>query len=339
MSFWEGRSVLVTGGAGFIGSHLVDALLPRGARVRVPVLPPEAGEAAPWSLPAAVDVVPADLRRFEDCTAVCQGCDVVLNLAARDGSIEFKKRHGASILRDNALIALHMLEAARRQRVERFLVMSSAEVYGPTAPVPTSEEAAGTSLPSGDSAAYAWSKRFAELAAQSYAQAFGLNVAIARPSNVYGPRDHTGDAGRVIPHLVQRVIRGEAPIVIWGSGKQTRTFLYVDDIARALLDLVERYSVADPVNLAGSREITIEDLTRLVIRVSGRSASVATDPTRPSGAARRVLDTSKAKARLGFVEGVTLEEGLARTIGFFETEAPETELMPSTSEAARPAKT
>lgn len=337
MSFWAGRKVLVTGGAGFIGSHVVDALVPREAKVRVAVLPSEVGNTPPWRAPEMVDIVPADLRRLEDCMAVCHGCDVVLNLAGRDGSIEFKRVHGASILRDNALIAMHMLEAAKREAVERFLVMSSAEVYGPTAPVPTSEDAAETSLPSGDSAAYAWSKRFAEVAARSYAHAFGLDVAIARPSNVYGPRDHTGDAGRVIPHLVQRVLREEDPVVIWGSGKQTRTFLYVEDIARALLDLVERYAVADPVNLAGSREITIEDLTHLVIRLSGRSVNVATDPARPSGAARRVLDTSKAKARFGFEEGTSLEDGLACTISFFESENYPAKVTPDATESAHAA--
>lgn len=313
MAFWSRKRVVVTGGAGFIGKHVVDTLCRGGALVTVPILPGQPNDRV-LAFTEGVRVLPADLTCLENCLHLCRGQEAVVNLAALDGSVEFKRRHGARIFRNNTLITLSMLEAARLSGVERFLVMSSAEVYGADAPVPTPETAATMSQPSGATALYAWSKRVGEVAGQAYAQDYGLKIAIARPTNVYGPGDHFGEGGRVIPDLIERVLAGENPIKVWSSGEQTRSFLYVDDVAEALLALLERYPEADPVNLGSSREIAIKDLAELVIRISDRDATVEVDTSKPAGSPRRVLDLTKAQEILGFNETIALEEGIERTL-------------------------
>jgi nucleoside-diphosphate-sugar epimerase len=175
---------------------------------------------------------------------------------------------------------------------------------------------------------YAWSKRMSEFAAEAFARQYGIKVAIARPCNVYGPGDRSGvQGGRIIPRLISQVLSGESVLTLWGTGEQRRTFLYVGDLARALLDLVETYAVCDPVNLGGAEEITIKGLAELVVRLSGREVQIRCDTSLPSGPQRVHFDVTKAQQILGVVSKVALRVGLERTIAMFRHDGGRTRMM------------
>jgi nucleoside-diphosphate-sugar epimerase len=314
--FWEDRRVLVTGAAGFIGSHLVDALLLRGAEVTA-VTRRASRAGVLVALRAATGrlvVTTADLVDPEACHRVCRGQEVVFSVAHMDGGLAFKQQHPASIFSHNIAVTLNLLEASRHQGVERMVVMSSSEVYGDAAWAPSrSDTAAGAAPDALDG--YAWSKRMSEFAAGLWEREYGLKVGIARAGNVYGPRDQSQPGKvRVIPNFITQALEERAPILIWGTGEQIRTFLFVEDLARGLLDLAERYPVADPVDFAGTQPISVRELAEMVVRLSGSQVGVVCDPSRPSGADKRMPDTTRAERILGFRPTVSLEEGLQRTI-------------------------
>jgi len=316
-NFWHGKRVLVTGGSGFIGSHVVERLVALGSQVTATVRPNPVNLSNLDGMREKIRIQSVDLTRLEGCLEVCQNQAVVLNLAHADGSVFFKKTRPAYILRQNMLITLNMLEAASHHHVERFLVTSSAEVYPNESPVPTPESAAfhrADRLTDG----YAWSKRMSELAARIWTHEHALRIAIARPNNIYGPRDYWEDEkGRVIPMFIKKAVQGKDPIVIWGTGETVRTFLYAEDLARGLLDLVEKYATCEPVNFGGEEEIALRGLAELIVRLSGSQVEIVCDATKPAGALRRISDTSTARAILGFSPTVSLEAGLRRTIDMY----------------------
>src|SRR5579862_191454 len=311
---WSGKNVLVTGGSGFIGSHVVDRLLSLGAQVTATVFQDPVNLSNLDHVRDRIRMRVVDLTRLDDCLEICQGQNVVFNIAHADGSVIFKKNRPAYILRQNMLITLNMLEAASRSRVERFLVTSSAEVYPHDSPVPTPEPEAFTKsdrLSDG----YTWSKRMSELAASVWTHEHAIQVAIARPNNIYGTRDYFDEEkGRVIPMFIKHAVEEDKPIVIWGNGDAIRTFLYVEDLAAGLVDLVEKYPKCDAVNFGGDEEISLRDLAEMVRRLAGSKVQVICDTTKPSGAPKRTTDISKAREILGFRPTVSLEAGLTRTI-------------------------
>lgn len=318
MSWWRGKRVLVAGGGGFIGSHVVERLVAAGARVTA------AGRLSPASrrnLKAVwKDVRPlkADLLDPAACRRACRGQDVALNLAARVAGVGYNSRHHATMFRDNMTLAMNMLEAARRAGVRRFLVVSSACVYRRDCPIPTPEEEGFVGRPEATNEGYGWSKRMSEYLGQAYHEEFGMEVAIARPYNAYGPRDDFDpESSHVVAALVRRVCEGEDPLVIWGDGTPSRSFLYVDDFARGLLEVAERYPKADPVNLGADEEITVGGLARKIRELAGSKARLRFDPSKPAGQPRRRCDASKAAALLGFKAEVPLDEGLRRTIDWY----------------------
>ena len=319
-NFWGGRNVLVTGAAGFIGSHVAEALVRQGARVTAAVSPTykHARASNLQHIRADIDIVPADLTALEDCVRVCRNQDVVVNAAHVDGSAAFKRAHPALIFRQNMLMSLNMLEAACQGDADRFLVMSSTEVYSPETTVPMMEADGFVGLPAQTTDGYAWSKRMSEFAAEVCAREHGLKVAIARPSNVYGPGDHfDAGKGRVIPMFIQKVFHDDGPIVIWGNGEQVRTFLYVGDLAQGLLALIEKHPTSEPINFGGSQEITIKALADLIVNLSGRPVRIMCDLDKPSGAPNRTPDTTKARQLLHFTCDTPLEIGLQRTIDLY----------------------
>jgi nucleoside-diphosphate-sugar epimerase len=310
--FWRGRKVLVTGGSGFIGSHLVDRLVNSGAQVTAAVY----GEHTATEASAApVRVQEADLTRLDTCLEMCEGQSVVFNIAHVDGSVVFKRNRPAYILRQNMLITLNMLEAASQSQVERFLVVSSAEVYPHDAPNPTQESVGFGTMSDRLADGYTWSKRMSEVAARLYAKEHDIKIAIARPNNVYGPRDYFDEVkGRVIPMFIKRAIDRQEPIKIWGSGETIRTFLFVEDLTRGLVELVEKHCECDPVNFGGEEEISIRELAELVVRLAGSDVKIICDTDKPSGALKRMTDITKARELLGFRPAATLEAGLLKTI-------------------------
>jgi GDP-L-fucose synthase len=319
--FWLGRRVLVTGAGGFIGAHVAALLAARGARITATT----ATRVSPERLATLCGlgcerIGPIDLTAPEACAAACRGQEIVLNLAHADGSVAFKRSRPAWIFRRNTLITLNMLEAAVAAGVERTLIVSSSEVYPAEATAPMTESAAVATVADRADDGYAWSKRLSELAASLYAQERSMKVAVARPNNIYGPGDHFDlERCRVIPSLIRDVFGSSERLLVWGSGEQVRTFLYVEDFARGVLDLTERYALCDPVNFGGEEEVTIRQLAELIVRLSGRRLAVVCDPRKPAGPPRRTVDTTKARQALGYRPSVPLETGLRLTIASYES--------------------
>lgn len=324
MGFWTRKKVLVTGGGGFIGSHAVERLVAAGARVTVadhrgPVK--KRNLAAVWK---DIAFVHADVDDPKAALRFCKGQDVVINMAASVGGVGWNSTHPASLFRDNMRIGVSVLEAARVCGVSRYLVVSSACVYPRDCAIPTPETEGFRDAPEVTNAGYGWAKRMQEYLGQAYAEEYGMSVAIARPYNAYGPRDHFDPArSHVIAALVKRVCDGEDPVLVWGDGSTTRSFLYVDDFARGLLETAEKWPKADALNIGADDEISVKDLAATIVRLAGTGAELVFDPSKPAGQPRRRCSVEKAKKAIGFQARVSLEEGLAKTIAWYrEFEMP-----------------
>jgi GDP-L-fucose synthase len=316
--FWKNRRVLVTGGTGFIGSYVVEHLLHLGASVRVFDRIPDGKIRNIPHLDNDVEFIHGDCADLHAIECACAGQDVVMNLAAHVGGIEYNRMHQGLLLRDNLNIATTVIEGARRASVERFLVVSSACVYPHDCIVPTPESEGDRSVPEETNGGYGWAKRMAEKIGYYYANEYGMKVGVVRPYNTYGPRDHFGpENSHVIPALLERIMENENPLVVWGSGKQTRAFLYVEDVADGMIRAIERYPVPDPVNLGTDEEVTIAGLVQKITHYTKRNPTVVFDTSKPDGSPRRNSDNSKAKEKLGFKPSVSLDQGLKKTIDWY----------------------
>ncbi|OQA89890.1 MAG: GDP-L-fucose synthase [Elusimicrobia bacterium ADurb.Bin231] len=320
MEFWKDKKVLVTGGTGFIGSYVVEMLLEKKANVFV-VDKAEASKNSNLSrVLDKVEYIQKDLFNIDNCLQVTKGKDVILNIAAVVGGINYNQHHQSEMFFNNVRINANMLEASRLNKVKRFLVVSSACVYPRHCLIPTPETEGMRFIPEGTNEGYGLAKRMAEAQGQAYAREFGMEVAIARPYNAYGPRDcFDPEKSHVIPALIKRIFDGEDPLVVWGDGEQSRAFLYVEDFARGLIEVTEKYSCADPVNIGTTEEIKIKDLVNLIVKLSGKNPKIVFDASKPSGQPRRNCDNAKAKKKVGFSAKVNLEEGLKRTIEWYRT--------------------
>ncbi len=318
-NFWQKKKVLITGGTGFIGSHVVEKLVERGARVTV-LDNLQNGKIKNISyLKKTVRFIKGNCADSKVALSACKNQEVVMNLAARVGGIEYNRTHHATMLRDNLTIVTTMIESARLAHVERFLAISSACVYPRECMVPTPETEGFISEPEPTNGGYGWAKRMAEILGKYYAEEFDMHVAIVRPYNCYGPRDHFDpQTSHVIPALIKRVFDGEDPLTVWGSGKQTRAFLYVEDLAYGMIEAIERYPVPDPVNLGTDEEVTIKELVEMIVKISGKKPKIKFDASKPDGSPRRNSDNSKAKEKIGFIAKTKLYDGLIKTIHWYK---------------------
>ncbi len=320
MNYWDRKKVLVTGGGGFIGSHVVEQLIRGSSKVRVTVAD-HPGATKRRNLAAVlkdIRLVSTDLHDAGAVRRLCRGQDVVINMAASVGGVGWNSAHPASLFRDNMLIGLNVMEAARLARVGRYLVVSSACVYPRDCAIPTPETEGFRDQPEITNEGYGWAKRMQEYMGRAYAQEYGMSIAIARPYNAYGPRDHFDtERSHVIAALVKRVCDGENPVLVWGDGAATRSFLYVEDFARGLLETAARYPQADPINIGADDEISVAELATMIVRLAGTGAKLQFDASKPAGQPRRHCDVTKSKATIGFEARVRLEEGLAKTIAWY----------------------
>lgn len=321
MGFWDGKKAMVTGGVGFIGSHTVEMLVDLGAKVTVVDNMKNSTMKNLEQVKDEISLVEADITDLEQSKKACSGQDVVLNLVARVGGIGYNQAHPGTMFRDNVLMSTTVLEAARLCDIERFLVVSSACVYPRDCTIPTPETEGFLDDPEPTNFGYGWAKRVAEVQARSYQMEYGMKIAIARPYNAYGPRDHFDpETSHVIPALIKRIFDGENPLSVWGSGEQTRAFLYVKDFARGLIETVERYPECDAVNVGTDEEISIKDLVYLLLDISGKRPEVYFDTSKPSGQPRRNCDTTKAKEKVGYEAHFSLREGLKETVDWYRQE-------------------
>lgn len=316
-SYWLGKRVLVTGGAGYIGSHLAEDLLGRGADVSVADNLETGTRENLKSLGRSVPLCEVDLREFAACREVAQGMEVVMNLAARAYGVGYSSGHHGDMLTSTLQISLNMLEAARQAGVRRFLVVSSSCVYPDDAPMPTPELDAFIGLPESANEGYGWAKRIAELQAGYYAREHGMEIAIVRPFNAYGGTRYTwkGEKSHVIPMLIRRVLSGEDPLIVWGTGRQKRSFMHVRDMARLMADMTELHPTCDPLNLGDEQETSIADLVEIILKVTGRRPRVQFDTTRPEGKARKCSDSGSLRRLFpSFRPCVSLEEGIREIV-------------------------
>lgn len=307
MSFWSDKKVLITGGAGFLGSHLVEELQLRG-------------------LPKENIIIPrskeTDLRVLDNCLDVCEGQDMVIHLAASVGGIGYNQENPATLFYDNAIMGVQLMEAARRQNVKKFVQLGTICSYPKFTPVPFKEENLWDGYPEETNAPYGLAKKMLLVQAQAYRQQYGFNAIYLLPVNLYGPRDNFDPrSSHVIPALIRKFVeakeRGEPSVTLWGTGKATREFLYVEDAARGIAMAAEHYNGAEPVNLGAGFEISIADLAAMIRDIVGFDGELVYDTSKPDGQPRRMLDTSRAEMEFGFKAGTDFQMGLERTIEWF----------------------
>jgi len=311
MGFWKGRRVVVTGGAGFLGSQVVAKLQEDGCReIFVP-----RREEYDLTTTSAID------RLYREAKP-----HMVIHLAAVVGGIGANRLHPAEFFYDNLIMGIQLLHAAWHHQVEKFVAVGTVCSYPKHTPVPFREEDLWNGYPEETNAPYGLAKKMLLVQAQAYRAQYGFNGVHLIPVNLYGPRDNAdAEKAHVIPALIRKCVeareRGADHIVVWGTGKATREFLYVEDAAEGILLGAERYNGGDPVNLGSGTEISIADLVRLISRLTGFEGKIVWDASRPDGQPRRCLDTSKAEHLFGFKANTPFEVGLRKTIEWYESTA------------------
>lgn len=304
-NYWSDKRVLITGGRGFLGRHLIKKLKSYGPKqIRV----------------ANRDKY--DLRKLEDCVKAVKGMDVVIHLAANVGGIGYNRQYPADLFEDNILIGTFMMKASREVGVKKYVALGTICAYPKFTPVPFKEESLWDGYPEETNAPYGLAKKMQLVQAQAYRDQYGFNAVFLLPVNLYGPGDNVDPkSSHVIPSLIKKFVdaneKGQKEVVLWGTGKPTREFLYVEDAARGIVLAAEKYNKPDPVNLGASFEISIKDLARTIKKLTGFKGRIVWDKTKPDGQPRRKLDVSRAKKGFGFTSKIKFEDGLKKTIDWY----------------------
>lgn len=306
-NFWMDKRVVVTGGAGFLGSFVTEKLYQRGAtEVFVPKI-------------EDFDFVQLkDIHRMLDEAQP----DLIIHLAALAGGIGANRARPAEFYYVNMIMGVQMMHEAWKYGVQKFLALGTICAYPKFTPVPFKEENLWDGYPEETNAPYGLAKKMLLVQAQAYREQYGFNAIYLLPVNLYGPRDNFNlETSHVIPALIRKCLeaqdRGEKQVVLWGDGSPTREFLYVEDAAEGILLAAERYNGSEPVNLGSGMEIRIKDLAQMISRLTGFEGELVWDTTKPNGQPRRVLDTSRAEGYFGFRAQTPFEEGLRRTIEWY----------------------
>jgi GDP-L-fucose synthase len=305
--FWKGKRVTVTGGRGFLGRPLVRML--EGARAKVTTF-----SSRDYNLTKQADVT----RMYED-----QRPEIVIHLAARVGGIGANRDNPGSFFYENAIMGIELMEQARRYDVSKFVQVGTVCAYPKFAPIPFSEDDLWNGYPEETNAPYGLAKKMLLVQAQAYREQYGFNAIYLLPVNLYGPGDNIDlHNSHVIPALIRKSVeareRKADSVEVWGTGKPTREFLYVEDAARAIVLATERYNKPDPVNVGSSDEITIKDLVELIVELTGFKGKVVWDSTKPDGQPRRKLNVDRASREFGFRSSTPFRAGLTETIRWYQ---------------------
>jgi GDP-L-fucose synthase len=304
----KNKQILVTGGAGFLGSFLIEKLKERGVREQN------------IRIARSKDM---DLRRWENCVKAVKDMDIVVHLAARVGGIGYNQAYPASLFYDNAIMGIQMMEAARQEAVEKFVAIGTVCAYPKFTRVPFKEEDLWNGYPEETNAPYGLAKKMLLVQSQAYRRQYGFNAIFLLPVNLYGPGDNFDlESSHVIPALIRKfteaVRDNRREVEVWGTGEVSREFLYVEDAAEGIALATERYNKPEPVNIGAGFEIKIKDLVKLIAELTGFKGEIRWDASKPDGQPRRRLDTSKAKKEFGFEAKIEFREGLRRTIEWYE---------------------
>ncbi|HEX7490079.1 MAG TPA: GDP-L-fucose synthase [Candidatus Limnocylindrales bacterium] len=309
--FWDGKRVMVTGGAGFLGTAVVKRLREAAA-----------GEVF---VPRHKDY---DLRKLPDIDrALADGKpDLIIHLAAVVGGIGANRENPGLFFYDNAIMGIQLMEQARQAGVAKFVAIGTVCAYPKFTPVPFHEDELWNGYPEETNAPYGLAKKMLLVQAQAYRDQYDFNAIYLLPVNLYGPGDNLDPASsHVIPALIKKCVdahqRGDAFIEAWGTGSASREFLYVDDAANGIVLAAERYDGREPINLGVGSEITIRNLLELIARLADFKGEIRWDSTKPDGQPRRALDTSRAREAFGFSASTSFEDGLRRTIDWYRTQA------------------
>ena len=306
-AYFKDNKFLLTGGAGFLGSFIVDKLIEKGVKKQDIRIPRSKNH---------------DLRTWENCKEVVKDIDIVIHLAARVGGIGFNMKYPANLFYDNAMMGIQLLEASRLAGVKKFIGMGTVCSYPKFTPVPFKEDDLWNGFPEETNSPYGIAKKILLVQQQAYRAQYGFDSIYLIPVNLYGPRDHFDpEDSHVIPALILKFSEAkrnnEGKVTVWGTGRVSREFLYVEDAAQAILDATERYNKPEPVNIGTSEEIMIKDLVDLIKDLVGYKGNIVWDSEKPDGQPKRKLDVSKAEQQFGFKSTINLEQGLQKTITWF----------------------
>jgi len=297
------RRILVTGGAGFLGGHLVETLRARGAK----------SIALPRSKQVDLRDPAATLRLFQQ-----EKPELVFHLAASVGGIGANRAHPGVFFRDNMAMGLGVLEAARMTGVAKVVIAGTICAYPKFAPVPFREDDLWNGYPEETNAPYGVAKKALLVMAQAYRQEFGCNFVMLFPVNLYGPCDNFDlETSHVIPAMIRKFAEAKGSVTLWGDGSPTREFLHVRDAAEALVAAAERYDSGDPVNVGAGFEISIADLAKKIATLTDFRGEIVWDKSKPNGQPRRMLDTTRAQERFGWQARIGFDEGLRETIDWY----------------------
>ena len=311
MAFWKGKTILLTGGAGFLGSHILENLTQKRGVSDSQVI-----------IPRSKDL---DLRKWEDCRKVAENADVIIHLAARVGGIGFNQKYPGTLFYDNIMMGVQLMEAARLEGIQKFVQVGTVCSYPKYTPAPFKEESFWNGYPEETNAPYGIAKKALLVMAHAYRQQYGMNIIYLIPVNLYGPKDNFDlESAHVIPALIRKfseaVEKKKKEVDVWGTGRASREFLYVEDAAEGILAATEKYDKPEPVNLGTGQEITIKQLVNLIVEHTGFDGQVIWDTSRPDGQPRRCLDTSRAKEEFAFEAKTNLKVGLQKTIAWYTNE-------------------
>ena len=303
------KRITVTGGKGFLGGHLIKKLRDKGYQKIAVAGRPE------------YDLVNlADIQRMYEATKP----DVVIHLAAKVGGIGFNQEHPASLFYDNIMMGVQLIHEGYLRRIDKFVALGTICAYPKFTPVPFKEDDIWNGYPEETNAPYGLAKKMMLVQSQAYRNQYGFNSIFILPVNLYGPGDNFDPrSSHVIPALIKKCVDAiaskEREIVVWGTGKATREFFYVEDAAEAIILAMEKYNKSDPVNIGAGFEISIRDLVGLIIELTGFKGTVIWDETKPDGQPRRMLDTARAYHEFGFKARTDFRVGLTKTIEWYRS--------------------